>query len=436
VAVPLAVVAFALGSGPDTTASVVRSLIDRSLVLVFGDNYALSSPIREAVDRAKGRLSAKDYNRIADGLTKSFWAHDDVAPSLQVVDATLHAVARSDNPSLDKYADLVRPSTIHRLAIECYHRKQWDSALGYAKRVEAMDPHRREARAIHFKALVQLERWPEAEAVLQNIEAKRDRFAYYLKGFMLRKRGRHREACRAFQSALRTGDKANAVYRDYADSLYRLGDFKTATEMVRVVLDRDPENIFTLDLLARVCLHCGQIREAENVIGLLERYDHAKRFLHHRKAALLSQSELWDLALIEAEEACKTRFSPFEAFAQRANILIEYGRLKEAKAAIEEMEQAFRSQGKDIRNGLSCKLLLREGYWREARTVWEKLENKNRPVPRSLLLRIYVAMAQESSLSLTQRADAQRHAERLQDELQDFKDTGLYQWHIGQVEGL
>ena len=99
VAVPLAAVAVALGSGPDTTVRVVRSLIDRSLVLVFGENYALSPPIREAVERARGRLSAKDYNHIADGLTKLFWARDDVAPSLQVIDATLHAVARSDKTS-------------------------------------------------------------------------------------------------------------------------------------------------------------------------------------------------------------------------------------------------------------------------------------------------------------------------------------------------
>lgn len=423
-AVPLAAVGVALGSGSDTTVPIVRSLIDRSLVLVFNENYALSPPIREAVERAKGRLSAKDYNRIADGLTKLFWAQDDVAPSLQVIDATLHAVARSDNPSLDKYADLVRPSTIHRLAIECYHHKQWESALEYAKRVEAMDPRRREAWAIHFKALVQLERWPEAESVLQSIEAKRDRIAYYLKGFMLRRHNKHGDACRAFESALRTGDKANAVYRDYADSLYRLGNFEKAAAMVRVVLNRDPENIFILDLQARVYLDCGDDNNAEDVIRLLDRYDLAKRFVHHRKAALLSQRGLWDLALIEADAACKTGLSPFEAFAQRANILIENGRLEEAKSAIDEMEKTFRSK-KDIRYGLSCKLLLREGRWRESRTVWDKIEDKDTRVHRSILLRIYAAMAQDSSLSLTQRADAQRHADQLQNELKDFKDTGL-----------
>lgn len=425
VAVPLSAIAIALGKDAEVAAAILRGLIDQSLVLIFGDSYALSPPIREAVDRVKGYLSSEQYSRIADGLTKTFWSNEDVAPSLHVVDATLHAVARSDAPSLTKYSDLVRPSTLHRLATECYHRKQWEGALEYAKRVELMDPRRRDARAIHFKALVQLERWDEAERVLRDIEGKRDRISYYLKGFMLRRRGKHNDACRAFESALRSGDRANAVYRDYADSLYRLGRFDEAAEKVKVVLDRDPENVFILDLLARVYLDCGEVAEADNVVRLLERYDLSKRFIHHRKAALHSQRELWDLALIEAEAACSTGFSPFEAFAQRINIMIELDRFDAAKFAIDELEKQFRTQGKDVRHGLSCKLLLREGRWREARTVWDQLSDKHRPVHRKLLLNIYSAMSADMSLSLSERDEARRHHEQLEHELAGTPDDDL-----------
>ncbi len=425
VAVPLPAIAIALGKDSEVTATVIRGLIDQSLVLVFGDSFALSPPIREAVDRVKGHLSSKEYSRIADGLTKTFWSNEDVAPSLQVVDATLHAVARSDAPSLSHYADLVRPSTLHRLATECYHRKQWESALEYAKRVELMDPRRRDAWSIHFKALVQLERWDDAERVLRDIEGKRDRISYYLKGFMLRRRGKHNDACGSFESALRSGDRANSVYRDYADSLYRLGRFDEAAEKVKVVLDRDPENIFILDLLARVYLDCGQVAEADEVVRLLQRYDLSKRFIHHRKAALQSRRELWDLALIEADAACSTGFSPFEAFAQRANILIELDRFDAAKSAIEELEMRFRTQGKDVRHGLSCKLLLREGRWREARSVWDQLSDKHRPVHRKLLLNIYSAMSVDTAISLLERNDARRHHEQLEREVACAPDDDL-----------
>lgn len=427
VAVPLPAIAIAIGEDSEATASIVRSLIDQSLVIVFGDSYSLSPPIDEAVTRVKGYMSSEQYSRIADGLTIAFWTNEDVAPSLHVVDATLHAVARSNNPSLKKYVDLVRPSTIHRLAIECYHRQQWISAMEYAKRVEKMDPRRRDVWAIHFKALVKLEWWVEAQQVLRDIEAKRDRIAYYLKGFMLRRRGKHQEACGAFESALRAGDKANAVYRDYADSLYRLGRFKKAAEMVKVVLDRDPENVFILDLLARVHLHSDRPDDAEEIIKLLERYDLSKRFVHHRKAALLCKKSLWDLALIEAGAACGTGFSPFEAFAQQANILIELNRFGEAKSAIEELERKFRTQGRDVRHGLSCKLLLRENLWREARSVWDQLEDKQKPIHRRLLLNIYLRMGKDTSLPLKERADAQRHYEQLTRDLEGIPDGDLLQ---------
>ncbi len=299
--------------------------------------------------------------------------------------------------------------------------------MEYAKRVEKMDPRRRDVWAIHFKALVKLEWWVEAQQVLRDIEAKRDRIAYYLKGFMLRRRGKHQEACGAFESALRAGDKANAVYRDYADSLYRLGRFKKAAEMVKVVLDRDPENVFILDLLARVHLHSDRPDDAEEIIKLLERYDLSKRFVHHRKAALLCKKSLWDLALIEAGAACGTGFSPFEAFAQQANILIELNRFGEAKSAIEELERKFRTQGRDVRHGLSCKLLLRENLWREARSVWDQLEDKQKPIHRRLLLNIYLRMGKDTSLPLKERADAQRHYEQLTRDLEGIPDGDLLQ---------
>ena len=425
VAVPLTAISIVLGVDLEATAPIVKSLIDQSLLQVFDDSYAISSPIREAVQRVKGNLSKEQYSRIADKLTKAFWANEDAAPSLCIVDATLHAVARSENTSLANYDDLVRPSTIHRLAIESYHRREWESALEYAKRVEIMDPRRRNARAIHFKSLVQLERWDEAEDVLGNIEAKRDKLAFYLKGFMLRRRGEHKKACQSFEAALRSGDKANAVYRDYADSLYRLGEFEKAEDKVKVVSERDPENVFILDLLARVYLDLGAQLKAKEVIHLLERYDITNRFIYHRKAALFAQDKLWDLALIEAEAACKSGFSPFAAFAQKANILIEIGKFSDARYAIDNLEKRFRTQGRDVRYGLSCKLLLREGHWREARTVWDSLEDKKKMVHRRLLLNIYTVMANDNSLSLKERTDVKRHTDHLTNELEGSLNGGL-----------
>ena len=426
VSVPLPAIAIAIEQDIEITASVIRGLIDQSLVLVFGDNFSLSPPIREAVERTRGLLSKDQYSYIAEGLTNTFWSDPAVAPSLQIVDATLHAVARSNDSSLTKYNDLVRPSTLHRLATECYHKRNWEEALEYSKRVQGMDPTRREVWTIQFKALVQLERWEEADKILHEIESKGDRNFFYLKGFLLRKRGLHQNACQAFESALRSGDKANAVYRDYADCLYRQGQFREAAEKIKVVLDRDPENVFVLDLLARVYIDCHQLADAEDTIKSLDRYDHLRRFIHHRKAALLLQKGLLDLAIIEAESACTTGFSLFEAFAQRANILIELGRFEMARQAIEEIESRFRTQRKDVRIGLSCKLLLREGHWREAKALWDQLSDKHKPVHRKLLLKIYSLMSEDNSLLLSERAEAQEYCQHLIRELDGVADNDFF----------
>src|SRR5208282_4253500 len=77
--IPLSVIAAALDLTLEDTALHLRNLIDHSLVLVIDDNYGVSSPIRDAVSRAKGFLSEELYRSIRDRLTRSFWANDQAA---------------------------------------------------------------------------------------------------------------------------------------------------------------------------------------------------------------------------------------------------------------------------------------------------------------------------------------------------------------------
>ena len=89
---------------------------------------------------------------------------------VETIDATLHAVARSGSTDFAPYQDLVRVSTVHRLATECYHKKEWKQSVEYARRAQKMAPNRRAVQEILFKALVQLEQWTEAEKMLRQFE--------------------------------------------------------------------------------------------------------------------------------------------------------------------------------------------------------------------------------------------------------------------------
>jgi len=418
-ALPLSAIAVAIESRIEEVVPLIKNLIDYNLILVADSNFTVSMPIVAAIFRAKHHLPADTYARIQENLTAAFWKKDDQAPTVEIVDATLHAVARSGSTDFNPYKDLVRVSTIHKLAKECYHRKEFNNALEYSKRAEQMDSARPDVRGIYFKSLVQLEHWKDAEKKLEQIGQHGDRHYYYLKGFLLRKRHRYLEAIKAFQSALDCGDHTYPVYRDYADCLYREARYDEAAEKLQWVLDRDSENIFVLDLIARILIDANALDEAKGYIDDLARFDIDERFIHHRKASYLYAKGMWELALTEIEVACDTGLAPFEAYARKISILIELQRFQDALARLDELKKKFGTHRSDIQLGLRCKLLIRQGRWHEAKTVWDKMRNKNLPVHLRLLQRILELKVVDPTISLVERETATKEIEEIKTSLED-----------------
>jgi tetratricopeptide (TPR) repeat protein len=430
--VPLAAVAVALGRTTDSIAEVIRKLIDNSLLIVADDNLAVSPPIRTAVTRTKGHLSREEFVAIRDRLTDAFWSGEAPAPAIEVIDMTLHAVARSGATDFEPYRDLVRPSIVHRLARECYYRQEWRLARDYAERAQQMGANNADIRSIEFKALVRLESWPAAEKKLDEIKRMGDHDYLFLKGFILRRRRQFEAACAAYEAAMRGGDTRFALRRDYADCLHRLGRYKEATAELRSVLARQSENIFVLDLALRIYIDglkdgedSGMTSdEANRYLSDLERFDVDGHFVHHRKAALLAHQHRWAEALAESEAACEANPHMFEAFAKRCDILIETAQYRKAQEEIDALAEEFGVQ-KDIQRGLRVKLLIRQDRWREALAEWHTLDDKQRGVHRGLLLRIKELQAQDNSLLLTERQAAEKAVEELRAEL---KSPRSYNW--------
>ena len=82
------------------TASALRRLIDLNLVLSNGDCFQIAFPVKFAVQSLNGRLTSADFSAIAGHLKSTFWDPSDLIPPFQVIQATIHAVMRSDNPDL------------------------------------------------------------------------------------------------------------------------------------------------------------------------------------------------------------------------------------------------------------------------------------------------------------------------------------------------
>jgi len=361
------------------------------------------------------------YKEIVERLTAAYWSHPDAAPTVEVVDATLNAVARSGSEDFSAYQDLVRASTVHRLARESYHRKLWSQALDYARRAQQMEPERTDAAEIEFKALVQLEQWGEAESKLDKIRLSGSRRAWYLEGFLYRKMRKFRQAITSFQAALDSGDRGYAVQRDLADCLYREHEYDKALAAIKTVLERDAENIFVLDLVIRIAVDSKKLDIAQENLERLDRFDLDRRFINHRRASYYSAKGLNDLALIEAEKACSTGHAPFEAYAQRIDIEIDQKRFADAEQHLFELEGRFRTSRTDIQKGLRCKLLIRQRKWREAETVWNLLEDKSTAMVNVMLRNIYQLKAEDGTLGLSEREDARRSVEELVHVVEEIK---------------
>ncbi len=423
--VPLPVVAIAADVSQDEAAAILRNLIDQSLVVVVDDNYGLSAPIRNAVERVKGSLESRAYGAICEKLTKAFWIGDNAAPSIEIVDATLHAAARTGAVDLSPYSDLIRVSTIHRLALESYHRREWETATQYVQRAREMDQHALDLKELQFKCFVRLERYNAANRLLTELELTGPRHYYYLKGFLFRMQRKHAEAVAAFAAAEDAGSRSLALMRDYADCLYRIGRNKDALQKIESARNREPANIYILDLFIRICVATGNYEAAEKALAELERYDVERRFLHHRKSTILAAKHLWDAALRETELAIHSNKAIFEAHCLKADILIELRRYHEAERQLDELRRVFGTMRNDVQMGIRCKLYIRQGDWRRAEKIWEAFADKSTEVNNVLLRQIYSLKANDPTLPLVTRQQAKDELALLDPDLRDLSQIYL-----------
>jgi tetratricopeptide (TPR) repeat protein len=412
-AIPLSGLAIASGLDEEIVSNILIKMQDMNLVLQLDDNYVVSPPIRDAIPRVKGFLDKDFFQRIGVAYTKVFWANPEIAPPIAIIDATLNAISRSGSTDFSPYQDLVRVSTVHRLADDFYHEQEYEKALECANRAEQMAPAIKEIRARIFRSLVQLERYEEAEKKLAEIFQKGDKDAFYLKGFMLKKQRHYKEAIKAFQSAIDVGDKGIPVYRDYADCLWMIKKYDDALKMIKIISDKKPENIYILDTYIRILIDSGDLDAAEEKLNLLKRYDLQERFIHHRFSRFYSKKTFWDLALIEADAAYDTGKNRFQAMAQKVNCLIELCRFTDAEIEIVYLTQKFRRFNQDIQVGLKVKLLIRQDKWREAEIVWNTLKDKSRTVALALFAGILELKAIDSGLSLHDREKARLQASEI-----------------------
>jgi len=377
---PLEVLALILDRPEPELVPSLKHLIDLNLVVPVDINFGISPPVREAVRKIQGYLSEAEYKIIGEKVLAKYWGRTTDMPSLAIVDLTIHALARSNNQRLDNFSDLVLPSQLLRVAKEAYDSKDWDKAIEFSKRTLELDESRYSARVILCKAYVRKDNWDFAEMELETIRKQRLKKYFYCKGFLEWKRGNLPAAISAFKSAIRAGDTWVSVYRDLAHCQFRNGDVEDAI----ATLDGAPQGIFrnsyVVDLAAQISIARRDFGKAKGYIDTLEHIASPDIFHLRRSMYYVALGKL-PAALADAESACSGAKPTFEAFCQKADVLIEMGDFTGAEKIVDELRPPNNVKH-DVKIGLKCKLLLKQNRWEEAGTQFNYFHNKELPPSR------------------------------------------------------
>ena len=261
------------------------------------------------------------------------------------------------------------------------------------------------ALTLTLKVQVRLGEWDEAKKTLEVVRSNKLPELHYLTGFYRWKKRQFDRAVSEFRTALRLGYDQVEVYHGLATCLFRLDNLPEAEKAIAAGMERRRPNVLLLDLAAQIAIARQRYDDAEQYIDQLRRM-RADADYHHRLAILLNARKRFNEALPHAEQARQGGRRRFEVEATLIDTLIEVRRLPAAAELLDELDKHDGNYNRDVRLGLRCKLLIREGKWQEAERIWNQLEEKFRPVHVALRAEILAQEISDPSVGPGKRAEA------------------------------
>jgi tetratricopeptide (TPR) repeat protein len=419
---PLEGLAVVVSKSTTDLTSALRRLIDLNLVIPAGTNFGIALPIKFAAQSLAGRLSTDEFAKVAKQLKESFWDKSDTIPTVEIIQATVHALIRSESSELRDFQGFVLPSMLFRSAKEFYDRggeEAWGRAKMLLSQLLAVNPDHKQGLILLFKIHVRLREWAEAERSLDTIRNKKLPEQHYLTGFLYWKKRAFANAVSAFQTALAVGQTSVGVYHGLATCLFRLDNIREAEKVIQKGLQGRRPHGLLLDLAAQVAIAQKNYSDAEQYIDQLHRVRSDTDFYHHRKATLLNAQKKYAAALPHAREATKSTRRRFEMEATYVDIMIELEDFSNATKELEELDKwgHFAGDKRDVLLGLKCKLLIRQRKWRSAEEIWNLLEDKINPVHVGLKMGILEQQIEDLTTTPGQRATAKTELEKIRKEV-------------------
>jgi tetratricopeptide (TPR) repeat protein len=404
---PLSIIQSFVGiTDNDQLADLVSHLIDFAFVLPEGLNYRISEPIRDAAYRVFGGYRL-NHKLVSDLLEKHLKETNDDEDRLVLAQSLFRATLLSGQNESSYAVGLA--SDLVQLTAQSYHDQEYDNALKFGTRAVEMRPDSANVRRYVAQALIRKEMYEEAEVHINAlIEQGHLGEAFYVKGFMARRRRDCGPAIENYLRSIEYGRGGPAIHRELASCYFEEANLSKAQEHIGVARRAAPHNRFVVDLECTIAIRTGDIPAAKRALAVLEKVD-SGAFYEHRMSTLEQAQGHPAEALAYAEKAVEHLARPqFEILANLANCQIEGGRFSEAGRTLAELQRRFAGTHHDAMIGLRCKLETRRSEIEIAEALWKEIREQGTGVHLGLRLALLNRKAQMRALSpaeATEQAD-------------------------------
>ena len=376
---PLPVIAKVLVVELETIHETIIQLIDLALIIITEDSYyQLADPVSGAAENAFGFPTENQHKLLARTLNEFLFNelpsdYHRLALSRVLFRAAHMAKDRSIAETAFHFAN-----DLLKLTEDLYHARKYLDAIRFGYMALEERPDSVSARSYLIRALIQEEKWDEAEEMLRKLQSYAPlRDVYFLTGFLARKRGEVLKALDAYQAAQRLGRRGLDISRELAYCYFLEKDLDQASRYVEEALKRQSDNRYIIDLWAQIATSRGDEKDAQQALGRLELIDKAL-YYHHRASRIALAFGHLLVARDEARQAVNSEdFPPFEVFTQLIYCEIELGNTVEAEELLTDLDQRFGNVRRDIRIGLRCRLEIARNRYSVAISLSERITDKN-----------------------------------------------------------
>ncbi|MBA4805632.1 MAG: TIR domain-containing protein [Brevundimonas sp.] len=364
----------------------MAGLIDLSVVLPDGLYYRISAPIRDAAYRHFQGMSI-NHAAVAASLEGYLSANGEEGDSLALSQALFRASAISGGKQSDFALGVARD--LISIASQSYHDQDYDRVIEFGAQAIRARPQNIDVRRVVAQAYIRRERFAEAEEhIVAMIELGALKEAFYVRGFLHRRKKEYAPAINAYKRSIEYGRGGVAVHRELAQCYFYAGDTEKAYAEIKIAEKSDPFNRYVLDLKCTIAMKRGDKDEVARCLAVLERVDTGSFAAHRRSTYELSRGDSAE-ALKYAKMAVEgVNWPSYEMLANLANCQIEDNDLAGAGETLGLIDRKFSNTNHDARLGLRCKLELRRGEADTAEAFWKRIHAKDLPVHRALRLGI------------------------------------------------